>query len=246
MRFILSSFFLICQCAYAQDARDLIKKAVDYWRGTTSYVEAEMTIHRPDWERTSKFVAWTKGRKQTLVRFIAPAKDKGNASLTLDHEMWSFNPKINRIIKIPASMVQQSWMGSDFSYADLSKDDQIINDYEHKLIGTQTVDNIKIYVIESTPHDDAAVVWGKEVIKVREDSIIQERTFYDQDFKAVKRLYARKIALLGGKLYATIIRMQKLEVADEWTEVAHTQAKFGIEIDNNFFSQANLSLDVKW
>ena len=62
-------------------ARELIAGAVDQTRGISSYAEFTMVIHRPDWQRTSSLKSWTRGRKDTLIRFVAPAKDAGNATL---------------------------------------------------------------------------------------------------------------------------------------------------------------------
>ena len=74
-----------------------------------------MTIHRPDWERSMSMRAWTEGDDRSLVRVTAPARDRGNGTLMDDNRMWSFSPRVNRVIKVPSSMMNQSWMGSDFS-----------------------------------------------------------------------------------------------------------------------------------
>jgi len=98
------------------DARTIIRDAIDHFRGLTSYSEMSMTIHRPDWERKMSMKGWSSGSKKTLVRVTAPARDAGNATLVLDdNKVWSYAPKINRVIRIPSSMMSQCWMGSDFS-----------------------------------------------------------------------------------------------------------------------------------
>ena len=224
----------------SERVRKLVREAVEYWRGETSYTIAEMTVHRPDWERTSKLKSWTKGTDKTLVRFIAPKKDSGNASLTLEEEVWTFTPKTNRVIKIPPSMKSQSWMGSDFSYQDLSKDDEIIDSYEHKILEEIEQDGVKIYVVESIPHESAPIVWGKELLRIREDKIILEHTFFDQEMVPVKKLVATKIDMLGGKLFPIVIRMSNLEQEGEWTEIVHNSAKFGDDISDSFFSVSSL------
>lgn len=234
-------FIFFAPHLYAQDAREIVEQAIEYWRGTSSFIEATMTVHRPEWERSMSFAAWLKGSKNTLVRFTAPAKDAGNASLSKNEETWTFTPKINKIIKIPASMMHQSWMGSDLSYSDLSKDADVIDDYNHNLIGEEKHQGKKVHIINSIPKESAATVWGKEVLKIREDHIIVERQFFDQDLKLVKQLRALEVSILGGRLYATKMRMEKLEEEDEWTEVHHTAARFGIEIPDNFFTLSNLS-----
>ena len=98
-----------------RDAASIVRDAVNHWRGLSSYTEMSMVIHRPDWERSMTMRAWTKGDKQSLVRVIEPKKDRGNGTLTDDNNMWTYSPKVNRVIKIPSSMMGQSWMGSDFS-----------------------------------------------------------------------------------------------------------------------------------
>ncbi len=237
---ILAWFIATPLLADSPDAKTIITKAIEYWRDNTSYIEAEMKVHRPGWERNMSMIGWTKGRKQSLVRFTAPAKDAGNASLTIDDEMWSFSPKINRVIKIPPSMKSQSWMGSDFSYDDLSRDDKIIDQYTHRLIDTKEENGEKVYIIESIPLEEAPVPWGKEILHVRKDNIILRHLFFDQNMKLVKQLNALSIEILGGKTWVTKMQMQKIEEADEWTEISHKKVEFGIPLTEALFTQSNL------
>lgn len=224
----------------AADAADKVRAAVDYWRDTSSFAVLSMTVHRPDWERTSLMRGWTRGEKDSLVRFVEPAKDAGNATLKLGDDMWIFTPKLNRVIKLPFSMMAQSWMGSDFSYNDLAKSDQILLHYQHRLIATESEGGHQIFVVESTPHEDAPVPWGKEVLKIRDDHLLLEETFYDQDLEPVKRLRALEIGTLGGKLYVTRLRMEKLEEEDHWTELQYREARFGTELPGALFTRSSL------
>ena len=223
-----------------QEVDTIVRAAVDYWRDESSYTEASMKVHRPDWERTMSMSAWTLGMDQTLVRFTAPAKDAGSASLTKGNDVWSYAPKINRVIKIPPSMKGQSWMGSDFSYRDLSRSDDILEYYEHSLLGTEESEGHKIYKIQSVPKEDAPVVWGKETLRIRDDYIILSHTFYDQDLKPIKRLKTLRIELLGQKLYPVLMRMEKLEEQGEWTEIETTKASFGVPLKERIFTLSNL------
>jgi outer membrane lipoprotein-sorting protein len=226
--------------ARAQDAQAIIKAAIDYWRDTSSYSVAQMTIHRPDWERRMTIRVWTRGDKQSLVRVVAPPKDAGNATLLVDNEMWTYNPRINRVLKIPSSMMNQSWMGSDFSNNDLAKADDLIEQYNHRLLRTETRDGHKAYVIESRPKEFAPVVWGREVETVRDDYILLEHTFYDQAGELIKKLTTEDIRPMGGKTIAAKQRMQRVDKPGEWTEVATKEARFGVDIPRGFFSQPNL------
>lgn len=238
---ILIVTLLVAPSAQAMPAAERVQRAIEYMRDKTSYSVAEMTVHRPEWERRSTLEAWTEGLEHSLVRFIAPVKDAGNASLTLGNEMWTFNPKTNRVLKIPPSMKTQNWMGSDFSYEDLSKGDDIIEEYTHRDAGRGEVNGIPVTVVESIPKENAPVVWGKEVLKIADDNIVHEHEFIDQAGVLVKRLVTREVKEIGGKRYPTIMRMESLEKPGEWTEFHTTKAEFGIRIAPSLFTQSNLS-----
>lgn len=219
----------------------LVRAAVNYWRDDSSFTEARMTIHRPDWERKLALRSWTKGSTKALVRFTAPAKDAGSATLSIADETWSYSPKVNKVIKIPPSMKAQSWMGSDFSYRDLTKADDIVDDYTHKLIKEEVAEGHKIYTVESIPKESAPVVWGKEVLQIRDDLIILKHEFFDQAGKLVKVLVATEIAIMGGKTFPKIIRIAKVEEADHWTEIIHESVSFKQDKEDSFFSVSSLS-----
>ncbi|HEY9017161.1 outer membrane lipoprotein-sorting protein, partial [Thiomicrospira sp.] len=163
----------------AKTAAEIIEASLDLWRGDTSYSVTEMTIHRPTWQRDMRLEGWTRGMKDSLIRFVYPPRDADNATLKLDNEMWIFTPKLNRVTKLPASMMTQSWMGSDFSYNDLARSDQTLDNYTHTLVETRQQDGHKVYIIEAIPKPNAPVVWGKEVAKIRDDYVILENVFYD-------------------------------------------------------------------
>jgi len=222
------------------DPRDLIRAAMEHWRGVTSYSEMTMVIHRSDWERSFSMQAWTEGDKLSLVRVTEPKRDAGNGTLVKDQNMWTFSPKINRILKVPSSMMNQSWMGSDFSNKDISKSTDIIDQYDHSLLKTETVDDHLLYTIESIPHEEAAVVWGKEIFVIRDDFVVLRQEFWDQDGILVKLMEAMELTMMDGRSIASRLRMRKIETPDEWTEMTVNMVDFDIEIGANLFTLSNL------
>ncbi len=243
-RFLLLFSLLFSQSVLAmdeiRDARELVRDAIEHWRGLSSYTEMTMVIHRPDWERSMTMRAWTKGQEQSLVRVVEPRKDRGNGTLIDDNNMWTFSPKINRVIKVPSSMMGQSWMGSDFSNKDIARADDIIDQYEHSVLSQETIDDIVVYEIESIPHEDAAVVWGREVLKIRADHVVLEHAFYDQDGELVKKLVSLEIADMGGRTIAKRQRMTKADEPEEWTEIGVEEVEYELELDENLFTLSNL------
>jgi outer membrane lipoprotein-sorting protein len=236
------SFILYSPLLYSADIdpRELIRQAMDHWRGLSSYSEMSMTIHRPDWERSMSMRSWTSGEDTSLVRVTAPKKDVGTGTLTKDNNMWTFAPRVNRVIKVPSSMMGQGWMGSDFSNKDISKSTDILDQYEHTLLETRDVDGHTVYVVESIPHEDAAVVWGREVLSIRDDYVLLEQQFWDQDDVLVKTMKALEIKALGGRSVASIVRMGKLETPDEWTEMSVQEIQFDVANPDSLFTLSSL------
>jgi Outer membrane lipoprotein-sorting protein len=232
--------------AQPPDPVELVRKAVDYWRGDSSYISVEMTVHRPEWERSLSMIGWTRGRDDALIRFTAPAKDAGNATLKVGPSMWIFTPKLNQVIKLPASMMAQSWMGSDFSYNDLAKSDQIVSDYTHELTSTLEADGHVEYTIDSTPKPGAPVVWGKQRTRIRDDYVLLEEEFFDQDMQLVKRLEAVKIAPLGGRPYPVVMRMTDVTEDGHWTELDYSEGVFDLALPDYLFTQSNLRNPRPW
>ena len=223
-----------------RDAATIVKDAIDHWRGLSSDTVMTMVIHRPDWERTMTMRGWTKGDDRSLVRVLEPRKDRGNGTLTDDNSMWSYSPKVNRVIKIPSSMMGQSWMGSDFSNKDVARADDIVDQYDHSILGSEDVDGITVYEIEAIPHEEAAVVWGREVLSIREDHVVTIHKFYDQDGELVKTLTSLEIGEMGGRVIAKRQRMSKVETPDEWTEIQVVSVDYEVELKDSLFTLSNL------
>lgn len=242
MRHVVISLFLLA-CAppvIAADARGIVSAAVEHWRGLSSRSEITMIIHRPDWERSMSITAWTEGNERSLVRVTEPARDRGNATLVDGDNMWTFSPKVNRVIKLPSSMMSQSWMGSDFSNKDISRADDIIDQYVHTMLEETESDGHTLYVIESVPLEEAAVVWGKEVLTIRDDHIVLEHAFFDQDGDLVKSMSSLEVGEMGGRTVAIRQRMQKKDVGDEWTEIRLDAVEYDVELSESLFTLSSL------
>ena len=222
------------------DAGSIVKAAVNHWRGIASDSVMTMVIHRPDWERSVTMRGWTKGDEKSLVRVLEPAKDRGNGTLTDDDNMWSYSPKINRVIKVPSSMMGQSWMGSDFSNKDIARADDIIDEYDHSILSIEQVDDITIFEIESIPHEDAPVVWGREVLRIRSDHVVVTHQFFDQDGELVKQLTSLEIGEKGGRTIAIRQRMAKVEKPDEWTQIQVESVEYDVELKDSLFTLSSL------
>lgn len=223
-----------------RDGKTIVRDAINHWRGLSSYTEMTMVIHRPDWERSMTMRAWTKGDKRTLVRVVEPKKDRGNGTLTDDKSMWSYSPKVNRVIKIPSSMMGQGWMGSDFSNKDIARADDIVDEYAHSVVQIEEIDGVTIFEIQSIPNEDAAVVWGSELLRIREDHVVLQHAFYDQEGELVKVLKTMEVVEMGGRVIAKRQRMNKADEPDEWTEIEVNDVEYELDLKDSMFTLSNL------
>ncbi|MGE0622185.1 MAG: outer membrane lipoprotein-sorting protein [Pseudomonadales bacterium] len=224
----------------AMTAEALVAGALDLVRGRTSYSEITMVIHRPEWERTSSLVSWTRGREDALIRFTAPARDAGNATLKQGDKMWTYTPKLNRTIRLPYSLMSQSWAGSDFSYNDLSRTDDLLRYYDLTIDDVTEQDGHSVYTVRAVPHDDAPVVWGQEAWVLRDDYVLLSQTFFDQSLEPLKRLETLEIGELGGRVMPIRMRMSKLDEPENYTEVIYDTAEFDIAIEDRTFTVFSL------
>jgi len=231
--------------SYSQQlsATEIVRRADDKMRGEkSSYSEMSMKIVRPTWERTISFKSWGKGTEQSLVYITNPAKDKGQSFLKVNNEMWSWNPSINRTIKLPTSMLSQGWMGSDFTNDDLLNQRSIVVDYNHVINGEEEVSGEQCYKIDLNPKQDAPVVWGKIVMWIsKKHDIILKTEYYDEDSYLVKSEIGKDLKDMDGRFMPTTFELIPADEEGNKTIVTIDKIKFNISIDNSFFSQQNMT-----
>lgn len=228
--------------AMAQNATEIVKRADDKMRGEkSSYSEMSMKIVRPTWDRTIAFKSWTKGVEYSLVYIQSPAKEKGQTFLKRDREMWSWNPQISRMIKLPTSMLSQGWMGSDFTNDDLLNQRSIVVDYTHKIVSEEIVAKQLCYKIELTPKEDAPVVWGKIFMWISKDHDISMKIeYFDEDDYLMKTELAYELKEFSGRLIPAIMEIIPADEEGNKTIVTITNIKFNQHIEDSFFSQQNM------
>ncbi|MFW1709789.1 outer membrane lipoprotein-sorting protein [Vibrio parahaemolyticus] len=230
-------FLLFTSLSYAESAFDIVQKSDQAMRGKSSYSEATMEIVRPDWTRSMTMKSWTKGTELSLVLVTAPAKDKGSASLKRHREMWNWVPSIERVIKIAPSMLSQSWMGSDFTNDDLINQSSIVVDYQHALLGNDSFEGDKVWVIEATAKPDAPVVWNKVTLWISQSTYLQRKVeFYDEFDERVNVLTTYDVKELGGRKIATRMEMKPVDKPGNKTIFTTHQAQFDFDINDDFFS----------
>jgi outer membrane lipoprotein-sorting protein len=248
-RFVTILFLLILglgsNALFAQviSATDIVRKADEKFNGEkSSYSVMSMKIIRPAWQRTIEIKSWSLGRDYSLALITDPPKEAGQTFLKRKSEMWSWNPSINRLIKLPPSMMSQGWMGSDYTNDDILKESSVVNDYIHEIAGEETIDGRLCYKIKMTARENASIVWGKQFRWIdKKDFLVLRAEYYDEDGYLVRTETGSEIRVMGGRTIPTRIEIVPAEEPENKTLLEMREIKFNIPIGENFFSQQNMS-----
>ena len=223
--------------AKAQDATEIIKQVDQKMRGNSSSSNMTMKIIRPDWSREISMKGWSLGTEYSLILITAPARDQGTAFLKRGKEIWNWQPTIDRVVKLPPSMMSQSWMGSDFTNDDLVKESSIVHDYHHFLRGDSTINGHECWKLELIPKEDAAVVWGRvEIFVAKQDYIELLVRYYDEDDFLINTMILSEIKEMDGRIIPTKMDMIPAENPDQLTVIVYNDIDFDIDIDESYFS----------
>lgn len=225
----------------AQDAKEIIRKADDNARGVSNKSTIEMSVVRPKYTRTIGMKGWSLGKDYFMAYITSPAKEKGQVILKSKNEMWQYTPSINRMIKLPPSMMSQGFMGSDYSNDDLVKQSSIVNDYDQMLKGEEKIDGRTCYKIELIPHSAADIVWGKVIYWVdAEKYVLLKGEFYDEEDYLVRTELGKDVKQFDGRWLPSVIEIIPEDEPENKTIIKTLTMDFDIAVKASFFSQRNM------
>jgi len=219
-----------------EDAVALLKKVDELFRSTSSFSTMKMQIITPNWHRTLEMQSWTLGMDDTFIRVLSPRKDRGVATLKKDKEMWNYFPKINKVMKVPPSMMMGSWMGSDFTNDDLVREVSLLKEYhvDKKTEGEN-------YRLILTPKQDTVTVWGRIEFVVNQQSLLPlEQSYFNEKGNKVRTMLFSDIREFSGKKMPAIMTMMPLNKTGYKTVIEYVEAEFDLELGDNIFTLRNL------
>jgi outer membrane lipoprotein-sorting protein len=240
--FLLIALFFVSTVSRAQNALEIVRKADDLMRGKSSYALITMTIVKPDWQRTMTMKAWSLEPEYALIYVTEPARDKGTVTLKRRNEVWNWLPSVQKVIKIPPSMMLQSWMGSDFTNDDLVRASSIVKDYTHTVLGRELYDGVECYKIQLIPKPEAGVVWAKVLVWISSGDFLELKTeYYDEDGRLVKSFLGSKVKRFGDRRLPAHWEMIPYNSPGDKTILDYNELAFNIRITADFFSLQNMT-----
>jgi outer membrane lipoprotein-sorting protein len=235
---LLPAFLLtLSSTVMALDVQTLIREVEQQYMGTSSRALTTMQVKTAHWERTLEMEAWSLERDYYLVRILEPAKERDVATLKRSQEVWNYLPKVDRVIKVPPSMMGGSWMGSHITNDDLVKANHIDEEYVLRLL-EETDDH---YVVECLPKADAAVVWGKIVYRIRKQPQVPlQIDYFDEEMILIREISFDDIQQIGDRIVPMRLTVRPLEKPGEMTILHYRELVYDLPLDETFFSLRNL------
>jgi outer membrane lipoprotein-sorting protein len=233
----IALLFLLSALLFANEAEDIIRKVDHNMRGKNVYMRIQMQIKTQNHQRSMEMDTWSKGKKRSFVKVLAPPREKGITFLSLDGQMWQYVPRIERTIKIPPSMMLQNWMGSDITNDDMVKQSSIVDDYTPELLNKKG----HIATIRLIPKPNAAVVWGKIVSRIDTTHYTGiEDKFYDDSGKEVRTFLYSKVRQFGDYFIPTVWIVKPLNRPGHQTTLIVKKARYDIPMSDQYFSKSAL------
>lgn len=238
----LISSMVQAQNSNPSHAIGLIQHVDELLRGKQNYAVYKMIVTTPRWERELQLEAWDdRQNHKTFIHVLAPVKDHGTKYLRIQYKLWAYLPKLERVLKIPPSMMLQSWMGSDFNNDDLVKESSIIEDYDHKLAGEENINDYLCYIVELLPKPNAPVVWGKILYWISSSELLPvKEQFFSEKGKLIKELIYSDFKTVQGRTIPTKYVMTNYLKTGHQTKLYISKIVFDKPFDNNLFSMQNL------
>jgi len=235
--FLLAGTFLFWGMSYAQNPIEIIRRAEDAIKGKTSHAIVEMKVVTPDFERTLKMESWWVGNEKALIEILSPKREKGNRTLKIGNEIWMYLRSTETTIKIPPSMMLQSWMGSDYTYDDLVRESNLVRDYEITLLGSDTLKGELCWKLQLIPRPEAPVVWGKVLYWVlQKDYLPLQVQYFSEKGDLVRTMEFSEIRMTGGRKIPTRWIMRNETKPGHYTELKLIEVEFDIRIPDRIFT----------
>jgi len=220
----------------ALDLPALIREVETRYQGVSSHALVTMEIETAHWKRTLKLESWSEGRDRFLARILEPAKEKGVATLKIENEVWNYLPKVDRVMKIPPSMMGGAWMGSHLTNDDLVKANRIDEDYTFELLEEDDAG----WLIKALPRPDAPVVWGKLVYRINRTPLVPVQiSYFDEEMIEIRQIHFDQVEQVGDRWIPMRMLVKPLEKAEQ-TLLLYQNIEFDLSLPQRLFSVRSL------
>lgn len=222
------------------EAAAIARKIDELYRSDSSRSLLEMEIVTPHWSRTLEMKVWTVGTDQTFVRILSPKKEQGVGTLRIGNEMWNYFPRVNKVVKVPPSMMMGSWMGSDFTNDDLVREFTLTEDYHFARVTPPDAREEAVY-LEAKPKREVPVVWARILISVRQKDLLPLRQeYYSEKGELIRRIDFSGIKNFGRRAVPAVMELVPAKKTGYKTVLRYKSIEFDVPIDGGIMTLRHL------
>ncbi len=177
---------------------------------------------------------------KSLTIFDEPKDVQGTAFLSFSHavepdEQWLYLPALKRVKRIASSNKSGPFMGSEFSYEDLSSFE--IEKYSYKYLRDDTVDGKKVFVVESTPQYKHSG-YSRLISYIDQEHYRQLKVeYFDRNDRLMKTLINSEWKQFLDKYWRAHKMMMENHQTGKSTELVWTGYEFQTGVDENDFNK---------
>jgi len=237
MYFLISLLSILSSAGTGQTAEQIVRRSEDLLKGKSSKGSFRMTIVTPDFTRTMEMDSWWVGNEKALILITSPRREAGNKTLKVKNELWMYLRNTETTIKVPPSMMLQSWNGSDFTNDDLVRESSLIDDYTVRLLAEETIENSATWKIELLPKPTSPVVWGTIIHWVRKKDYLPIRTeYFDEKGVRVRTMTYGSFKKFGDRTIPSTWTLVNDAKPGHRTEFEYLDVQFDVDISDRIFS----------
>ncbi len=220
------------------DLDAILTRLDDLYRSKASIARAEIGVTSPRATRQLRVKTWSLGEDKALIVIEAPAREAGIATLKVGDNLWNYLPRIARTIRVPASMMLGSWMGTDFTNDDLVKESSYRRDFVSRIAGPS--ESPPGWRIISEVKPGVVGRWARIEMLVTRDYLPVQMRFFDRRGDLARTLSFDDVRDIGGRRVPTRLTLVPVDPPGQRTEMRYLEAQFDADVPESTFSLTEL------
>ena len=224
----------------AQSAEEIVRRMEDNQRFRTQEAEGSLVITDRFGSRTKTFLSYAQGQERMLLVFTNP-EERGQKILRLEDEIYLYFPDAEEIIRLQGAALKESVMGSDFSYEDLTGEKSVLDLYDAKLLGSETLEGREHHLVELKAKG-RGVAYPLQKLWVDARAFIPRKAeYYALSGRLLKTLEVLETRQVAGRTVMSRAIMRDAMKRNSSTEFRIDRIKLDEPLPANIFSLEALS-----
>lgn len=222
-------------------AKEILKRIDNNIFSNSKKILARMVIYnRRGRKRELKMISYMEGDKKSFSEYLSPKKEKGTKMLKLKKNLWTYNPRTERIIHIAGHLLRQSIMGSDLSYEDSMEDKKLSDSYNAKIVKEGKIENTEVWVLELKAKRDNIAYQRRKLWVDKEKFVPIKENWYGKSGRLLKKTRIKNLKKYGNRWYPVNLFFKDVLKSGRGTEFIMDKINFNPKIPRSIFNKQSL------